>query len=375
MRRWLATTVVLLTILVAAPVAAATSGEKTVQESLAQLQQQVSAGQTKLISSIGAVLVNLYNGFIKIAQDSKASVEAMTNLYPNEKQLYSDEQDRAINFYLAQVAVVQQATSADQLATSFQAVKTFNDEHFPKVKKITTTIWHDRVAAAADHYRLVSSTFDSLITQLKGLGIDTTKLDSDLATYNANIAAAETEAQKAIDKVDEAKTLDEIAIALAEGETSLDAVVRNLEQAQQIADRMIVQLQNLNLGAVAVAGDGQILAQGSGTARLVGSGGITINSFAGSIQVIDRGTPDGSAVVIRDVQGTGTAERSGNTITYANYTGSMVITGTNMQVELKGEMNIQAGGTGTVTLVGTGTWSANDVRFYWPTRETNITLK
>ena len=327
-----------------------------------------------------ADMTSLYQSLVVVAQESKKTISQNLDLHPDEKQMYYDEQDRAIDFYTAEVAALQKSPSNNVLNASRDRAKAFNDDHAGKIKRIASALWDQRITTLAAKYQAAASPITQTITLLEGLAFDSADLRAHLDQFQKNVSDAQSNSKKAAAKVSIVTTMDDLGAAMTEGRALVDQSLRNLEEAHGIAQQIVVIFENTHLKALRVSGTDQVFAKGRGVVTFAGNGGVTIYNIAGSVVVTDNTTRDATGVTITDIKGTGTPQRTGNAVYYPEFTGSMKIAGTDVKIQLSGDVDLQAGGMGSVELKGDGTWSSgqkksDSAQLLWSEQGFNIELQ
>jgi hypothetical protein len=218
-----------------------------------------------------------------------------------------------------------------------------------RLKQITAQLMVAYANSVVQRLEAFAGRIGARIQQLKDNGIDTTALDNWLNDFNSKLDNAEQKISDAENRVsqitDNLTFIDIFSVAtlrVIEGVTYLKEALSRL--------RDIVSDMNSKGYTVTLTGSGTLIAYGSGSAYLSGTGAVWVKAIENSTLII---SPNANVTT----NGASTKENLENG--YVEYQGisSARVTGTDITVTLSGNnIILYADGTGTATLTGTGTY-------------------
>ncbi len=165
-------------------------------------------------------------------------IEANANLAEN-KGIAPYDASGNLNKYISDLeqkkAEVQSATTKQQLVDAAKPIKETWLNIRVEVKYYIGYVVNNRLEAFLNKANDVSSKFESEIQKLKSKGIDTTKLESDLATFNDWVSKAEAEYNTAKQSYSTHGGFDSYGHVtnLNEADQFLKAANKNIQQANQ----------------------------------------------------------------------------------------------------------------------------------------------
>lgn len=283
----------------------------------------------------------------------KTKVENMENIDEEIRQSIITEIDSDINWLQAKQAEINNATTKEDLTSIVTAVKNYWQNIKPKAKRYLGHILVGRINAAISKLENARDTVNNKINLLKENGQDTAKLESLVTDFNSKIDLAKGQLENAKAKFSEISSLQEANSLFKQGKDFISSANKYLREAWQTLQSIITELKKNRLKSVELSGTGTIHIEGQGTTTLAGNGTVEGTTDTGATAVVtDKG---GDALV--DTQGQGGKEiLSDNQTRYTGF-GSIKVTGTNIEVQITGStLNIDASGTGTVSMKGTGTY-------------------
>ncbi len=308
---------------------------------------------------------------IKGLETLKARVEATRGLDNENKELLSTELSGYISELQAKQAGIQAAENGQQVRSAIKELWDYWRSIRVRAKQITAQVivaWADGVVQKLEAF---AGRIEAKKEELKDNGVDTSALESWLADFNSRLASAKEKVANAEDRVDE----------ITDNTTFLDifrAVRQYVKEGISYLKEALRSLKEIfrdikNRGhEVTITGSGTLIAQGDGRAEITGTGTVEVKApIQGEMQV------SSNAEVTTTGEGTKTTLDNGY-VKYQGY-GSASVTGTGITVYISGNgISIEASGTGTVKLVGTGSYSTYGENYYvdgtWTATETTATL-
>lgn len=318
-------------------------------------------GQGNLADVVGAAQTATLKAdtmMIRRVEVLRYRVQATRGLSDNEKTGIYAEVEAHVGWLQGKQADIQGAGTMQQVRTAAAEIWTYWQQVRVRIKQIVGQIlsaWVDAIVQRAEAF---AGRIEARIEQLKDNGIDTSELEDWLDDYNSKLALAEQKYDAAKGKfseissetsVQDATQLFREAIALIrEGNSYLREAFRAL--------RDIVSDMRSKNRPITLAGSGTLVAQGDGSAYISGTGGVRVRvPVEGNMLV----SPE--AKVTTDVQGEALENKW---VKYQGF-GSATVRGTDMIVDINGNgIDIVARGTGTVKLVGNGSYRTYGENFY-----------
>ncbi len=304
---------------------------------------------TNFREALRTALLAAENFMVKRLEALKARVNATRGLSDDEKTAIYTELDENISWIQGKVAEIQAAENGQQLRALAVELWDYWKQVRVRIRQIAghlLDLWVDALLQKAEAF---AGRVEAKIEELKDNGVNVTEYEENLSTYNSKVTLAEQKYDAAKAKFEEISAADENNA----GQLFRDglALIREgntyLKEAFRILWGIIADMK-ANGHVVTLSGSGTLVAQGDGSAHIVGTGGIKVRSpLVGTLLV----SPE--AEVTTDGQGTYTT-LDNSWVEYQGF-GSATIRGTNMTVDINGtSIDIIARGTGTANLSGTG---------------------
>jgi hypothetical protein len=205
----------------------------------------------------------------------------------------------------------------------------------------------DRVIEKAED---LSGRVADIIQRLDDAGKPVDDLTVLLADVNEKIDLAKEKYAQAKDQYSQIKNVYNFNSLFNKAQRFMTSAFQYARKIFQDLQVIVDVIRTIQTGEVYVSGTGILIAKGDGVATISGNGTIDV-SGNGSLMVTD----DGGDMQI-SVSGFGFKNQTGNTWYYEG-TGSALISGSNIMVELNGtDIDLWAKGTGWALLAGTGTY-------------------
>ncbi|MEW6221943.1 MAG: hypothetical protein AB1476_01285 [Candidatus Hadarchaeota archaeon] len=281
---------------------------------------------------------------LKYLEQLKSSVQATRGLSENEKAPLVAELDN----YIATIQGYSFETSEDTgLKATARAMWDYWKSIRVRVKYISARLMVAAAEVVLWRGQAFAAMLEAKIQQLKDNGIDTTQLDTWLASFDSKLELAQQRIENAKIKVEEITdnvTFAEIFRIVA---LHVRTAVSYLKEAFRDLKNIIVDMRT-RYGSVTITGSGTLVAQGSGSAYLQGTGLVKITAMENSVLIVSS-----NANVSTTGTGTKTTLDNGD-VQYTGY-GSAKIRGHEIWVSITGNnIKLYAHGRGTATLTGTG---------------------
>jgi hypothetical protein len=301
----------------------------------------VQAGKTATLKACDSI--------IQYCEMLSFRVEATRGLSDNEKTQLNDEIGSYVSELQAKRVIVQNAEDAQQLRTAAGDLWQYWLQIRLRLKQITAQLMVAYANSVVQRLEAFAGRIGARIQQLKDNGIDTTALDNWLNDFNSKLDNAEQKISDAENRVSQ----------ITDNVTFIDiyriATIRVIEGIAYLKDalirlRDIVSDMNSKGYTVTLTGSGALIAHGSGSAYLSGTGLVWVKAIENGTMIV---SPNANVTT----NGVGTKENLENGYVEYQGIGSARVTGTDITVTLSGNnIILYADGTGTVTLTGTGTY-------------------
>ncbi|MDI6884160.1 MAG: hypothetical protein QMD00_03355 [Hadesarchaea archaeon] len=297
------------------------------------------------------------NMMIKRLEALKARVEATRGLSDNEKTTYKTEIDGYISWLQARQAEIQAAENGQVLRSIAGTIRGYWASVRVRIKYIVGQIlsrWVDAIVQKAEAF---AGRIEAKIENLKDQGIDTSALEAWLADYNSKLALAEQKYDAAKAKFSQISSVEDADELFREGVAFIKEGNSYIKDALKALRDIVSDMRNRG-HTVTLSGSGTLIAQGNGSAYISGTGGVRVRAPVEGNMLVSPG-----AEVTTDGQGT-VEVLENNWVKYQGF-GSATVRGTNMVVDINGNgIDIVARGTGTVRLVGSGSYRTYGENLY-----------
>jgi hypothetical protein len=311
-------------------------------------QNHTAPNLWNLVNKAKIALLNADNVMIKQLEMLRAKVEATRGLSDNVKTAIYAEIDSNISWLQAEQTAIQNADNQQEVRSVASALENYWLNTRIEIKQIDGQILIAETDALVQKAEAFTGLVEARIQQLKDNGVDTSALENLLANYNSKLGLAEQkyDAAKAkfsqISSVGDADQLFRDGVALIkEGNSYLRDAFGDL--------RDIVSDMRNGGWPVTLTGSGTLIARGSGSAYISGTGLIKIENIQNSAMTV---SPNAH---VKTVGGASENLENGD-VKYQGFSWTMV-TGTDITTSLSGDnIVLYAHGRGTVTLTGTGTY-------------------
>ncbi|MEW6592681.1 MAG: hypothetical protein AB1305_03225 [Candidatus Hadarchaeota archaeon] len=302
-----------------------------------------------LVSKAKAAAGKASDMMLKYVDQLKSSVAATRGLTDNEKAALSAELDNYISVLQGYKDSISSTDNRQQLKTLSQEMWEYWKSIRVRVKYMTARLMVAAAEVALWRGQAFASRLEAKIQQLKDNGVDTTQLDTWLASFNSKLDTVQQRIENAkinVEQITDNVTFGEIFRAAT---LHVRTAVSYLKEAFRDLRNIIVDMRT-RYGSVTITGSGTLVAQGSGSAYLQGTGLVKITAMENSVLIVSS-----NANVTASGTGTKTTLDNGD-VQYTGY-GSARIRGHDIWVSLTGNnIKLYAHGRGTVTLTGTGTY-------------------
>lgn len=287
----------------------------------------------------------------------KNRLQNMKNIDETLLQNLVAEIDSDISWLEGKQTEINNASNKDDLITVASTIRDRWDEIKVRARKYVGSILVGKINIVIAKLEKARDVAHDKINLLKENGQDTTKLENLEADFNQKIDHAKDQLEKARNKFNQISSLEEVRTLFNEGKEFLELANKYVREAWQILQSIITDLKKSRLYFKEVSGTGTIYLEGQGTTTLSGNGTVSGTTDTGATAVITDN--EGDAIV--DTYGQGKKEELGNNQTRYTGFGKLTVTGTNMEVKISGStLKIDASGTGTVAMKGTGTYRIGD---------------
>jgi hypothetical protein len=281
----------------------------------------------------------------------RARVDATRGLSENDKAALLSE----LNGYISTIeSYGENIRVAENWRAKREIVKELRDYWLgirARVKQITAQLIVTWFRAFVERAEAFAGRIEAKIQELKDNGVDTSALENWLEDFNSHLEIANDWLDTAQALVDNDELWEDIGFRdifraaaghIRKALTYLRDSFRNLKD--------IVSEIRRQRYTITLTGSGTLVAEGSGSAYISGTGLVKITTMENAVLVV---SPNAHVKAV----GEGTIETLENgDVRYEGF-GSARITGHDITVSLSGKnIWMRASGTGTVTLTGTGTY-------------------
>jgi len=309
---------------------------------------RTSANWENLLERTKTALLKVDNIMIRRLEVLRDSVEATRGLSDNEKAAIYDEIDAEISWLQAKQTDIQNADDAQELRNIASDIWDLWLNIRVMIRQIDGQIlsaWVDALVGRAEAF---AGLVEARIQQLKDNGIDTSALENWLADYNLNLTLAEQKYDAAKDKFSQISSVENADLLFLEGVALIREGNSYLRDSLRALRDIISDMRDRGW-PVTLSGSGTLIARGSGSAYISGTGLIKIVTIENSIMTV---SPNAH---VRTEGGTSENLENGD-VRYQGFSWARV-TGSDITVSLSGDnMVLYAHGRGTATLTGTGVY-------------------
>jgi len=284
---------------------------------------------------------------------AKAWAEKSYQIIPeNVKNAIVSEADNDIAWLQTQQALVPTAT-ASELQNIGQAVKDYWENTRVRVKRFVGKLLCATVDAIINRAEGLSLKLKEKIENLNAQGIDTSTMETYLASFDSKIASAKEQVELAKQKFENITTFEEMQVLFLQGRAYIAQARVYLGNAWSDLKDLVKAIKAAG-GTVTISGTGWLTAEGNGHASLSGTGTIRVVALESGNMIVSN-----NATVTIGAGSQGTVENQDNQRVYTGF-GSATVTGTDITVQIDGNgISLVAKGTGTVTLAGNGTYTTH----------------
>jgi hypothetical protein len=297
-------------------------------------------------------------------------IQATRGMSDDNKTLLLAELDGYMSTIQTHRGNITAAETGQQLRLAILAMWDYWQGVRVRVKQITAEAIVAGFRALLERTQALAGRTDARIVQLKENGVDTSELENWLADFQSKIDTAQSRLENAEATVQEMtdnvtfQELFRVTVAhIVEARVYLRSALTDLKQ--------IVLDMRSNGYTITLNGSGTLVAWGSGTADITGTGVVKVLAIENGAMIV-------SSNANVNVTGQGTSETLENGVMYTGF-GTAKVSGSDITVWVNGEnIWLRASGTGTVTLTGTGTYSTYGENVYtdteWSTTGSVATL-
>ncbi|MCJ7720761.1 MAG: hypothetical protein MUO36_04770 [Candidatus Hadarchaeum sp.] len=318
-------------------------------------QNRTQANLANLLAKSKTALLKADDMMIKRLQLLRVRVEISRGLSDDEKTAFHAEIDNYIGWLQGKRPEIEAAENEQVVRSISTTIWNYWSDVRVRIRYIVGQILSAQAEALAQKANAFAGRIEARIQQLKDNGVDTSTLEAMLADCNSNLALAEQKYDAAKEKFDQISSPSNADVLFAEGVTLIREGNGYIREAFNGLRDIISEIRSMGR-TVTLSGSGSLVAHGSGSAYISGTGLVKIEN-------IQNGTMVVSSNAHVNTDGTGENLENGD-VKYVGFSWARV-TGENITVSISGEnIVLHVAGRGTVTLTGTGTyWTSGENRY------------
>jgi hypothetical protein len=308
-------------------------------------QNRTQANLANLVEKAKISLLRATEMMIKRLQLLWIRVEISRGLSDEDKAAIYAEIDDNISWLQAKQAEILAAQSMGEIRSIADTIWSHWREVRVWIKQITGQILIARVDALVQKAEAFKARVEARIQELKDNGVDTSTLEAMLAECDSNLTLAKQKYDAAEEKFGQISSEADADVLFAEGVSLIRQGNVYIREVFRGLRDIVLELRSMGR-TVTLTGSGSLVAHGSGSAYLSGTG-------LADIITIQNGVMTVSSNVNVESDVTGENLENGE-VKYEGFSHAKV-TGTDITVSLSGSnITLYASGTGTVVL--TGNW-------------------
>jgi hypothetical protein len=284
---------------------------------------------------------------IKRLQLLRVRVEISRGLSDDEKTAFYAEIDDYISWLQGKQAEIEAAENGRVVISISTTISNYWSDVRVRTRYIVGQILSAQVEALAQKANAFAGRIEARIQQLKDNGVDTSTLEAMLEDCNSNLTLAEQKYDAAKEKFDQISSPSNADVLYVEGVALIREGNSYIREAFNGLRDIISEIRSMGR-TVTLSGSGSLVAHGSGSAYLSGTGLMDVITIQNGVMTVSS-----NANVDSDVAGENL--ENGN-VRYQGFSRAKV-TGTDVMTSLSGNnITLYASGTGTVVLTGTWTY-------------------
>ncbi|MBU0708770.1 hypothetical protein KJ596_03400 [Patescibacteria group bacterium] len=306
-----------------------------------------------LLEQVRSYFPATLDAMIAYLEAAKAKIESSSSLPDSQKTTILNEIDQDINYLTQQMTVVENADDLSSARGAAQAIRTYWLGVQVRVKQWTGRLLWAKVNYLLTRLEDTANKLEEDINELKDEGQDVSELEDLLADFREHLSTALEKLELAKEKLEAITNLTEANQLFGTIHQYVKDANQYLRQAHQDLKKLIAELKGYQHRIKRISGTGTLYSQGDGKIALVGNGtikGAVDSQLGGTVVIADQG---GDSQINTNDQGT--KETLAENKWRYTAIGTIEITGRDVIAVITGsELDIQAVGTGTVLLQGTG---------------------
>ena len=308
-------------------------------------QNRTQANLANLVEKSKASLLKADEMMIKRLQLLRVRVEISRGLSDEEKAAIYAEIDDNISWLQAKQAEIQAAQNGQVVRSIADTIWSHWRDVKVRIKQIIGQILSARVEALVQKANAFIGRVEARIQQLKDNGVDTSTLEAMLAECYSNLALAEQKYDAAEEKFSQISSEADADVLFVEGVSLIKQGNVYLREVFRGLRDIVSEIRSMGR-TVTLTGSGSLVARGSGSAYISGTGLVDVITIQNGVMVVSP-----NANVDSDVAG---ENLENGDVRYQGFSRAKV-TGTGVTMSLSGDnITLYASGTGTAVL--TGTW-------------------
>jgi hypothetical protein len=311
------------------------------------MQNRTRANLVNMREKLRTNLLKVTEMMIKRLELLRVRVEVSRGLSDEEKDAIYTEIDDNISWLQAKQAEIQAAQNGQEFRSIADTIWNHWGELRVWMKQITGQILIARVDAMVQRAEAFKGRIEARIQQLKDNGVDTSTLEAMLAECESNLTLAKQKYDAAEEKFSQISSEADADVLFAEGNSLIRQGNIYLREVFRGLRDIVSEIRSMGR-TVTLAGSGSLVAHGSGSVYVSGTGIVDIIAIQNGVLIVSP-----NANVDSDVAG---EDLENGDVRYQGFSRAKV-TGTGVTMSLSGnDITMYASGTGTVVLAGTWTY-------------------
>jgi len=310
-------------------------------------QNRTQANLANLVEKSKTSLLKADEMMIKRLQLLRVRVEISRGLSDEEKDAIYAEIDDNISWLQAKQAEIQAAQNGQEVRSIADTIWNHWREVRVRIKQITGQILIARVDALVQKAEAFKGRIEARIQELKDNGVDTSTLEAMLAECESNLTLAKQKYDAAENIFSQISSEADADVLFAEGVSLIRQGNVYIREVFRGLRDIISEIRSMGR-TVTLSGSGSLVAHGSGSAYISGTGLVDIITIQNGVLIVSS-----NANVDSDVAG---ENLENGDVRYQGFSRAKV-TGTDITMSLSGNnVTMYASGTGTAVLTGTWTY-------------------
>jgi hypothetical protein len=310
-------------------------------------QNRTQANLANLVEKSKISLLKADEMMIKRLQLLRVRVKISRGLSDEEKDAIYAEIDDNISWLQAKQAEIQAAQNGQEVRSIADTIWNHWREVRVRIKQITGQILIARVDALVQKAEAFKGRIEARIQELKDNGVDTSALEAMLAECDSNLTLANQKYDAAEEKFGQISSEADADVLFAEGVSLIRQGNVYLREVFEGLRDIVSEIRSMGR-TVTLSGSGSLVARGSGSAYISGTGLVDIITIQNGVMTVSS-----NANVDSDVAG---ENLENGDVRYQGFSRAKVA-GTDVTMSLSGNnITLYANGTGTVVLTGNWTY-------------------